>query len=278
MLLLIDVGNTRIKWAYHAQEVSAASTLRDSGSLREAVLGEIDRVDFAQLALLLPFAQIERVLISNVAGADLQAQLEALLLTRYPEAAIRQFHALPSCAGLQNCYQYPEKLGSDRFASSIAARHLFPEKALIVATCGTATTIDCVSAQAQFLGGMILPGLQTMASSLARNTAQLPEILQGFVQTSVPTAFALETQQAIRSGCILAQTGAIHAALKQMAELSGEVPILLISGGAAAYLKSSLDTSLCDRLEHIDNLVLMGLLVVAQYGETDVAASSAIFS
>src|SRR5438552_2277587 len=72
----------------------------------------------------------------------------------------------------------PAQLGCDRFASLIGAHALFPGQPLIVATCGTATTVDALSADGLFLGGMILPGLGLMASSLARNTAQLPLVAQ----------------------------------------------------------------------------------------------------
>jgi type III pantothenate kinase len=122
-----------------------------------------------------------------------------------------------------------------------------------VANCGTATTIDAVTADGRFLGGMILPGLGLMATSLARNTAQLPQIAQG---GKLPSGFADNTDDAILSGLLAAQAGAIeHACALHQAQAC------LISGGAAAYIAPALPAHLPHRL--VDNIVLIGLHAAA---------------
>ena len=132
-------------------------------------------------------------------------QLQLML----PTTAIDWFASVPQLAGVRNGYRNPAQLGCDRFAAAIGAHALEPGKALVVATCGTATTIDALSADGDFLGGMILPGLGLMASSLARNTAQLPQIA---ASGAVPAGFADNTDDAILSGCLSAQAGAIERA------------------------------------------------------------------
>jgi type III pantothenate kinase len=89
-----------------------------------------------------------------------------------------------------------------------------------VANCGTATTIDAVTADGVFLGGMILPGLGLMASSLARNTAQLPQIAQ---DGKLPDGFADNTDDAILSGILAAQSGAIEHACARIKPPSASV-------------------------------------------------------
>ena len=100
-------------------------------------------------------------------------------------------------------------LGSDRFAAAIGARALAPGQDVVVATCGTATTVDAITLDGRFIGGMILPGLALMAGSLARNTAQLPQVTPG---AAPPPLFGANTDDAIISGVPPAQAGAIARA------------------------------------------------------------------
>ena len=162
MLLLIDAGNTRIKWALLAPDAPLGGWLA-SGAVTHA---ELDTLA-AQWAPL----SITDALLSNVAGVAIALRLRSML-----PLPVRDFVSLPWLAGVTNGYRNPAQLGCDRFAAAIGAHALAPGQAVIVANCGTATTIDAVTADGVFLGGMILPGLGLMASSLARNTAQLPQI------------------------------------------------------------------------------------------------------
>ncbi len=254
MLLLIDAGNSRIKWAVPTADTGAALPPRwlHSGSVTHA---ELDRL-IAQWAAL----KITRIVISNVAGEALQASLEAILLQAAPGVLVQRLSSSAHCAGLSNGYENPSQLGTDRFASAIGARALFPQRPLIVATCGTATTIDAVTAEGLFLGGMILPGLQLMAHSLARNTAQLPQVAES---TSLKSMFADNTDQAIVSGCINAQVGAILRAIETLAASQQQPVTSVISGGASPYLIAHLG-QVC---QHSDNLVLTGLFVAAKFSD-----------
>jgi len=124
-----------------------------------------------------------------------------------------------------------------------------------VATCGTATTVDAVTPDGDFLGGMILPGLGVMATSLALNTAQLPQIQS---ISAVATPFADNTTDAIIAGCIAAQTGAIERAVAAHQHTHGEV-LCVLAGGAGQVLAPYLSTP----CEKVDNLVLIGLHAAA---------------
>lgn len=237
-MLLIDAGNTRIKWAVVDD---AQGDWLASGTLLHA---ELDL-----LAAQLTAHPITRALISNVAGAAVAAKLvQQLAACGIAPPALQWFQSVPACAGVRNGYRQPQQLGSDRFASLIGARHLFPQEPLLVVTCGTATTIDALEADGTFIGGMILPGLGTMAQSLAVTTAQLPAVHA----VTTDQLFADNTQDAIISGCISAQAGAITRALNQRA---GPPARCILSGGAAAYIAPHLNSP-CDT---VDNLVLIGL-------------------
>ncbi len=252
MLLLVDAGNTRIKWALVEAGKRGADAL---GSWISS--GMVAREEILQLGATWRGARVVRVLVSNVAGQSVRDSLQqALLHALGPKPIpIEWFGSQPELGGVRNSYRNPAQLGCDRFASAIGAYALFTGKALIVATCGTATTLDAVTADGVFLGGMILPGLGLMATSLARNTAQLPQVAQ---HIEITQPFADNTDDAIVSGCIAAQVGAIERAFAAHAQQFGAVHCVL-SGGAAAMIAPYLSVP----HDRVDNLVLLGLHAVA---------------
>lgn len=234
MLLLIDAGNTRIKWALAASGAAPGAWIA-SGAVTHAELNHLPAAWSGR--------QVERAVVSNVAGAKLRDQLQLML----PTTRIDWFESRPELAGLRNGYRRPSQLGCDRFAAALGAYTIEPGKALIVATCGTATTIDAISADGLFVGGMIAPGLGLMAASLARNTAQLPQIAPGRTLASI---FADNTDDAILAGCLSAQAGAIERACAQH-----HAAICILSGGAAPFIAPQL--AVAHRM--VDNIVLIGL-------------------
>jgi type III pantothenate kinase len=251
MLLLIDAGNTRVKWAL----VDARADLGNW-----AAFGALFHKDLDALGAAWRGHAITRVLASNVAGAAMREQIERALLhaAGMKPLPVEWFASSAERAGLHNGYRNPAQLGCDRFASAIGAHALFPDRALIVATCGTATTVDAVTPDGVFQGGMILPGLGLMASSLARNTAQLPHVGESGAGVSVPRIFADNTDDAIVSGCVAAQAGAIERAVAALAQQHGSVHCVL-SGGAGPMIAPHLSTN----AETVDNLVLIGLHAVS---------------
>jgi type III pantothenate kinase len=244
MLLLVDAGNTRIKWAIAAPDAAPGEWIAQ-GAVAHEDLGRLPAAWAAHAPAL------TRAIVANVAGESLRTRLAALL-----PLAPTWFASRPELAGLRNRYRDPSRLGADRFAAALGARTLAPGRALVVATCGTATTVDAVSRDGDFLGGMILPGLGLMLASLARNTAQLPQLQQAAPGAALPPAFADNTDDAILSGCLAAQAGAIERAC---AALPAE--LCIVSGGAAGQLAPALGVSYL----MLDNIVLVGLHAAAPF-------------
>ena len=240
MQLLIDAGNTRIKWAL---------TDIDHVVGEWYTMGSVVHADLGKLKQAWSTKKIKRVLISNVAGNSVASQLRKILAElNVPESALAWFRAQAECAGVRNAYAQPTQLGSDRFASLIGARHRYVGQRLLVVTCGTATTIDALEADGTFVGGMILPGLATMATSLAVNAALLPSV----DKADRARVFADNTHDAIISGCLSAQAGAIMYAYEQRTD---PLARCVLSGGAAQYLGPYLPMP----FDAVDNLVLLGL-------------------
>ncbi|MEO6918227.1 MAG: type III pantothenate kinase [Collimonas sp.] len=251
-ILLIDVGNTRIKWALAPLPITGqlAGNWLDSGS---AALSELSVLSERWRKL-----RVSRILVSNVAGEHTQERLQTMLEIVFGAGLRPQwFASLPQLAGLRNGYRDPAQLGCDRFAAALGAQRLFPQEALLVATCGTATTLDVVSADGVFSGGMILPGLGLMATSLARSTAQLPHITD---HVQVGELFADNTDDAIISGCINAQVGAIERAFALLGrQFEGARIRCVVAGGSATLIAPYLSI----QHETVDNLVLIGLQTAA---------------
>ncbi|MDB5915806.1 MAG: Type pantothenate kinase [Massilia sp.] len=245
MLLLIDAGNTRIKWALAADDAGLGQWL-DSGAVTHAELNH--------LPASWRHARVTRAIVSNVAGVKVRDQLQLMI----PTLDITWFASVPELAGVRNGYRNPAQLGCDRFAAAIGARALEPAGALVVATCGTATTIDALNPAGDFIGGMILPGLGLMAASLARNTAQLPQIAAGGASGATAAGFADNTDDAILSGCLSAQAGAIERACGLLGPC-----LCMLSGGAARYIAQALSTP----YRMVDNIVLVGLHAASAHQE-----------
>ncbi len=192
--------------------------------------------------------QLERILMANVAGVAGEARLQQAL----PEldwSRLERIRSLPGAAGVSNGYRVPEQLGVDRWCALIGAWAL-EQRACLVVTAGTATTVDSLDASGRFLGGLILPGVDLMKGALAKGTAGLPWA-QG---QHVP--FPNATDDAITTGCLEAQAGAIERAF---ARLPG-AECCLLSGGAAPLLEPLLRLP----VRPVHDLVLEGLRRLAQ--------------
>lgn len=235
-MLLIDAGNSRIKWA-----------LVDGGEWLQRGVAEIS--DSASLSTVLAgLPRPQRILVSNVAG-DAVARQIAEACSAWP-AALEFIQARPRQCGVRNSYLRSEQLGSDRWAALIAAWHGVRASCLVV-NCGTATTVDALSSDGEFLGGLILPGLDMMRDALVSGAAQLRPAAGDWED------FPRTTANAMYSGAIKATVGAIrqqHALLRK-----ADAPCLL-GGGAARAIWSHL--GLPARLE--EDLVLRGLQLIGQ--------------
>lgn len=240
-MLLLDAGNSRCKWA-----LVNAGKWTHHGAVGISEL-ETLRQDFAHLP------PPGRILISNVAGAGMAERLRALC-TRWPDTPEFVIAQTRQC-GISNGYPEPQRLGSDRWVAMIAAwRHV--QSACLVVNCGTATTIDALSARGEFMGGLILPGVYLMQQSLLGGTAQLDRA------NGVSCAFPLNTADAIHNGVLRATTGAIEYQFALLAKDYARARCVL-SGGAAEQVQSHLSMP----LDCIDNLVLHGLQVIGENEE-----------
>lgn len=235
-MLAVDAGNSRIKWGlWEAQWLRQDSVPTD----------EVNQLAGAWSALPLP----RHMVACSVAGVEIGAWLDAW--ARSHEVALCWVTSQREQCGVRNSYQDPAQLGADRWAALIAARDRVEGAALVV-NAGTAVTIDALTREGEFLGGLIIPGLDLMAEALARATAGLPRA------SGTVVAFPGNTADAIASGAIQSVCGAVERMERALAAI-GAQPQILLSGGAALAIRDHLGRS----ARVVPNLVLEGLRVIA---------------
>lgn len=240
-ILAIDAGNSRIKWG-----------LADgNGWLRRAWLDTADAASMGDAINDLPAPA--RIVVSNVAGERVRAAIaQALAIHNVTPLWVQ---GCEQQCGVRSGYADPAQLGSDRWAGLIAAWKLYGNagRACVVVNAGTTMTVDALSHEGVFLGGVIVPGLALMRSALSSGTAQLK------LQQGAFYYFPDNTADAIMSGAVNALAGAIDRMRGYMEESGQGTPLTVLSGGVAALIKPRLNVS----VELVDNLVLEGLLEIA---------------
>ncbi|MBN8512626.1 type III pantothenate kinase [Accumulibacter sp.] len=232
MIVAIDAGNSRIKWGVHD-----GSAWVDGGALATADVGRL-----AEVADQWPAHA--RGVVCNVAGPTVAESISRLFAGRHADLVF--LHASAAACGVRSRYESAQQLGADRWAALIGARAVL-DGACLVVCAGTATTVDRLDVGGIFAGGLILPGFDLMCTALARNTAQLP------LADGVFRALPRNTMDAIVSGCLQAQLGAVERMFQEIAD--EPAARCLLTGGAAPRLAAHLKIPF--RL--MDNLILDGL-------------------
>ncbi len=218
--LLLDVGNTAIKW-----RLADADGLRDPSGV--AATG-------ASLCESVKTHEWNAIVLSSVAGevAD-TALLTALKTVR--SVPVWQARAESSCSGLVSCYAQPARMGVDRWLAMLGARQASAGP-LCVIDAGTAITLDLVAAQGRHEGGYILPGADLMRRALTADT--------GRIQVDALDAPTLspgsDTQTCVNAGGWRAVIGAVQSVLADYPEhrallTGGLAPVLLEMGLSATH-------------------------------------------
>lgn len=244
MNLLVDIGNSSVKWALADEwrlEPSARFVHRDTDLARqfERAWGTLDAP--------------ARLVATNVGGAAVAAALSAWAVSSWqvePEFLLAGREA----AGVTNGYAEPEALGADRWAALVAAWQ--PGGAAVCAVdCGTAITLDFVTADGRHRGGLILAGVAMMRHALGSQTANLPPARD----TPAPVWLATGTDDAIGSGSLHGAAAAITGIVAGMAKETAERPAVVITGGDAPALMPLLGMP----ARHDADLVLKGIALLA---------------
>ena len=231
MQVVIDIGNTRIKWA----QVEDGRLSRPGSAVhRDAP----DRA-FAALAAALP-KDLSRAIVANVAGDAVALKLTELLRIR--SRVVPEFVSVRAEQfGVRCAYGDPSRLGIDRWIAVLAAHHLAAGAACVI-DAGTAATFDAVDAHGTHLGGLIMPGPQLLAAALDRNTSNIGATLAAAVAPSGLDLLGKSTDAAVGNGAMLALAGALDRAVDAVETALVERTTVYLTGGDAPALRGWLET------------------------------------
>jgi type III pantothenate kinase len=213
--LLVDLGNTRIKWATAA----GREPLRPAGNSPTAKIGA------AWISALARKYRRQTVVLSSVVPRWVPA---------FERAFSRRIHVVGGQAGIPGLkfdYPRPGELGADRIAAAVAAQ-AFGSLPVIVVACGTATACTVLDAQGRISGGTIAPGIDAQLSALSSAAAQLPAT--GL--RSVRGPIGKSTRDAIRLGVLCSFRGGVRETVERLGTAFAHPPAVIVTGGAAQYL------------------------------------------
>lgn len=257
--LLLDIGNSRLKWALlqgayvRGRRFAAQGALDLTRPRGRAALGRL-------FELAGPAAGI---VVCNVAGSSFERRLRAMARAAGVGALhfVRSTHA---AGGVRNAYAEPWRLGVDRWAALIGARAEYPQRPLCLVAVGTAMTIDLLDERGRHRGGSIIPGPTLMVDSLLERTAGIQRRAGGrraansAVARGRVTLFARDTRSAVADGAVNAAAALVTETARAARALLGRTPLLIVAGGGADAVARQLRV----RHRRQDDLVLRGLAVL----------------
>ena len=247
--LALDIGNTRLKWALYRAPHSGAALLAQGAEFLE----NIDKLaDGAWRDLEAPTQVLGSVVAGDAVKRRVQEQMD--LWDVNPQWVV----ASDQEAGVTNGYDHPSRLGADRWVAIIGAYHRMraqgPARPMVVVMVGTAVTVEAVSSDGRFLGGMIIPGHGIMLRALESGTAGL------HVPTGEVRPFPTNTSDALTSGGTFAIAGAVECMVQHVRSHCGAEPLCIMTGGAGWKMAPSMTRP----FELVDNLIFDGLLCMAE--------------
>lgn len=247
-VLVIDAGNTRLKWARTRGATLDASRATAHANWRQA--------DYTRRLVKLA-RSVDRILVSSVADPKVNAALAAV--ARRAGVPISFLEVPARGGGVTVGYREPWRLGVDRFAGLVGAHHLFAGIPVCVTGIGTAMTLDLLGSNGRHFGGAIIPSPSLMVETLLTRTYGIRRRAQGGAVKS-PGPFGRSTRDAITEGARFAAAAAIDRLVAEGAVLAGRRPLVVLTGGGAQKVRP-LVLSHCVR---VADLVLRGLAVLAR--------------
>ena len=250
--LLVDIGNTRIKWARLRDRQGVAQF----GRCRAAAHAGWKVADYDR-RVIGSARGVTQVCVASVAGEAVDRAVSAAARRHGIRA---HFVSVPRrAAGVRVGYLEPWRLGVDRFVAAVGAHYLFPGMPVWVVGVGTAMTLDLIAADGTHQGGAIVPAPALMVDTLLTRTSGIRRRAQGG-SSSGKGLLARSTRAAIRQGARFAAAALIDRAVLEGEELLGRRPFVVITGGGSTAVRSLLKSPAAG----VPDLVLRGLAVLAQ--------------
>ncbi|MBE9516244.1 MAG: type III pantothenate kinase [Proteobacteria bacterium] len=242
MMLLLDRGNSRLKWA-----------LTSGDDWRSGVVESVSEIPVD--------AAPRRVLISSVAGKDITDLLRSEIKQQWSLTS-ELVATQASAYGVTNCYADCTQMGVDRWLAMVAAHACYPQGALVV-NAGTALTVDTIDAAGNMLGGSIFPGPGLMLSALHQGTADIGSSDINLKLFDTHSGIETTTEQSVVAGISQGFVGAVERLISVYYKRLPADAVVLVTGGWAKSLLQNNNQAMI----HESDLVLKGLAIVAGAGE-----------
>ncbi len=217
--MLIDAGNSRLKWMWYESGVSTdlSTTISFEDYQSQDKIKSVKALLLDQVLDQKP----ARIRIVHVLGESFEYELHSFCVKHKIHCDVVLSTA--PCCGVTNGYEVPKQLGADRWVALIGAHQRYPDDNLIVIDTGTAVTIDGLDDQGQHLGGVIMPGLQLWSDTLIKNTqlSTMPVLTTNGEQVDV---FATSTKRGVNSGSLYGLAGAIEHVCHVMEDSTSTMP------------------------------------------------------
>ena len=248
--LLVDIGNTRIKWArFDGDRI---------GRQHAAVHSDWSVEDYAR-HVIGSGRDLGRIVVASVASPRVNKKL-ATAARRTGVAAPEFVASRRTAGGVTVGYLEPWRLGVDRFVAAIGAHHLFKKKAVCVIGVGTAMTIDLVGPDGRHWGGAIIPAPGLMVDTLLKNTNGIRRRAQGGAAGRGNGLFGHSTRAGILQGSRYAAAAIIDRAAAEARDLLGRTPVVVLTGGEAPAVQPLVRSTSVS----VPDLVLKGLAVLSE--------------
>ena len=250
--MAIDVGNTRLKWTLYDRPAAGARMLAQGAEFLEQIdrLGEVVWSQIPE-----PTTMLGCIVAATAVKHRVQEQMEQW------NVEPRWVVASDAEAGLVNGYDFPARLGADRWVAMIGARHHMlrrgPSRPILLVMVGTAVTVEAIDQHGRYLGGLILPGHGIMLRALESGTAGL------HVPTGDVVEFPTNTSDALTSGGTFAIAGACERMFQHLFKRCAAEPLCLMTGGAGWKMLPAMTRP----FELIESMIFDGLLVIAEERE-----------
>jgi len=244
--LLLDIGNTNVKWAWHDGSLHGFGELEH----QDADLGNV--VD----AIIDSDHDADGIWIASVADDEFTKELGEALADEF-DIEPYYVEVEPEAFDVNIAYEYPERLGVDRWLAMIATRTV-SDGPVLVADAGTALTVDGLLDDGTHVGGLICPGIHLMQDAVFEDTAEVAD--HAADDADGIELFADDTGAAVVSGSTFAAVALIEYAADELERISGELPEVYLTGGAAAAIAPLMGLE----VHVLRELVLRGLALLVE--------------
>jgi type III pantothenate kinase len=249
MLLAIDIGNTNIVvGVFDGEKLKATWRLGT----------DVHKLEDEYAALLLNLLSMKGLAFADIDNAIISSSVPPLV-TVFEELCRRYFEVTPMVVGpgiktgVRISIENPREVGADRVVNAAAAHKLYGGP-LIVIDFGTATTLDAVSEEGDYLGGAIAPGIVISSEALFEHAAKLPRV----ELVRPPKAIGRNSVSAMQSGIVFGYVGLIEGIVARMQKELGGTAKVIATGGLANIIAS--ETGVVDAVEL--DLTLVGLRLI----------------